>query len=344
LSRGRIIRIRERALAWYDREKRDLPWRKDRLPYRVWVSEVLLQQTRVETAIPYFERFLRRFPDVRALARAPVDDVLQVWSGIGYYRRARNLHRAAGVIVERFDGRVPSNRADLLSLPGIGEYTAGAILSIAFDRRAAAIDGNVTRVVSRIQAYRGSRAIREWVEALVPTKRPGDFNQSLMELGARICIPRNPRCGDCPVRGSCRARKEGVQGSIPRKVIVPTRPSREVAALIRRRERFLMRRRDDGDTLGGMWELPGGEARRSESLPGALRRIVGKQVRVGDRIAEIRHAIGDRIIRGYLYDCSIGRAPRGLRWVSRADAGRLPLTGATRKYLSSPGIDSGYQI
>ena len=351
LRPGRVARIRKRALGWYARGKRDLPWRTRADPYRVWVSEVMLQQTRVETVIPYYLAFTRRFPTLPSLARAAVDDVLSVWSGLGYYRRARNLHRAATEVMDRHGGEVPRSRGDLRSLPGVGEYTAGAIRSIAFGERAAAVDGNVIRVISRLQGFRrdpgrggGPRIIREWAETLVPSRDPGAFNQALMELGATICLPRNPSCPDCPVRGSCRARKLGIARRIPPVIRERTRAVREVSAWIRRRGKILLARRPEGGLLGGLWELPGGEPRASEEGGEALRRIVmdgvGLEVQVGRPVGGVRHAITDRQIRGTAYECRPGpgrcraRGYEACRWLPPEESPRLPLTGVTRKYLS----------
>ncbi len=350
LTSGRISRIRRRALEWYAREKRDLPWRNRPTPYRVWVSEILLQQTRVETAIPYFRDLMRRFPSLRSLSRARVDEVLMAWSGLGYYRRARNLHQAVREVEERYGGRVPRSEEGLRSLPGIGDYTAGAIRSIAFGERAAAVDGNTFRVVARLQAYRGDPKrsgamgrVRRWAEALVPTRDPGLFNQALMDLGARICLPRNPSCEKCPIRGSCRARKQGLARSIPPASPSRSRRVREVAAVIRRGGRVLLARRPDKGLLGGLWELPGGEM--VDSLPedqflrDLTRERLGLQVRVVKRLGEIRHSIMDRQIRGVAFDCRVEkgrlrtRVYEACRWLSPEEIRGVPITGATRKYL-----------
>ncbi|MCL5950211.1 MAG: A/G-specific adenine glycosylase, partial [Chloroflexi bacterium] len=219
LSPARARAFADRVLAWYAAHKRDLPWRRDAHdPYRVWISEALLQQTQVTTVIPYYERFLARFPTVASLAAARLDAVLKTWEGAGYYARARNLHRAAREIVTRFDGRVPSTVDELLSLPGIGRYTAGAIASIAYHRDAPVLDGNVIRVLCRYFGIREDPARAEtqkelWAiaETLVPHGRAGDFNQGLMDLGAALCAPRQPACPACPLRRGCLARRLGLQ-------------------------------------------------------------------------------------------------------------------------------------
>ena len=358
LSSGRVLRIRSRALDWYRRNRRDLPWRTRPTPYRVWVSEIILQQTRVETAIPYFRAFIRRFPTIRSLASADIDDVLGVWSGLGYYLRARSLHRAAQALVAHHDGKVPRSSEELRALPGVGEYTAGAIRSIAFGERSAAVDGNAIRVIARVQGFKGNpiraagaEKIRRWAERLVPRREPGLFNQALMDLGAGICLPRNPRCAHCPLRASCLARKEGTVSSIPPRARVQSRRAWEVSAVIRKNGKVLLARRNEGEVLGGLWELPGGEAagpeRGEEALGDAIRRRLGVQVRVGPRIAGIRHAIMNSRIAGSAFACRIvgGRVrPRdynACRWVRVDEIGDLPITGSTRKYLRALALPVG---
>ena len=205
LAAARRDAVRRRLLAWYATTRRDLPWRRTADPYRIWLSEAMLQQTRVETVIPYYERFLSRFPTPRALACADEQDVLRAWAGLGYYARARNLKRAAELIVRDHDGRIPSEPDALSSLPGVGRYTVGAITSIAFGKRAPVVDGNVSRVLSRLEAVRAPASAWLWDLAgrLVPPDAPGDFNQAVMELGATVCTPRAPSCPRCPLASSC---------------------------------------------------------------------------------------------------------------------------------------------
>lgn len=231
--------FRKSLLQWFRRNRRELPWRRTRDPYRVWVSEIMLQQTRVAAAIPYYERFLARFPTVQSLAAAPESEVLRLWSGLGYYSRARNLHRAAKEIVSRFTGRFPFTLDEVLSLPGVGRYTAAAVLSITHGAPLAVLDGNVARVLARLGAMRGDlRAPARWRELqgkaqrLLAPRQPGDWNQALMELGATVCTPRQPDCGACPLAGFCRARIRGLTAVIPerRKKRAPVRI--EIAAAI----------------------------------------------------------------------------------------------------------------
>ena len=251
-------------LSWYDGAARDLPWRRTRDPYAIWVSEVMLQQTRVDTVIPYYQRFLREFPSVRALAAAPLERVLSSWSGLGYYRRARQLSLAAAEVVDHYGGELPRSAAELRELHGIGEYTAGAIASIAWGERAALCDGNVARVLARLYAIdddmRSTRGkARAWAIAreLVPAGEPGKFNQALMELGATICTPRAPACHRCPLAGQCRARKAGRQDELPRMAKKkPPRLERMMAVVASRGDEVLLGQRRADERFGGLWEPP----------------------------------------------------------------------------------------
>jgi A/G-specific adenine glycosylase len=254
-------------LAWYDRHRRDLPWRarpgETADPYRVWLSEIMLQQTTVVTVAPYFVRFVARWPDIRALAAASLDEVLHEWQGLGYYARARNLYACARGVVEQYDGRIPDDPAMLRTLPGIGDYTAAAIAAIAFDHRSAAVDGNVERVVARLFAVgeslpQAKPKLRALATAMVPDRRAGDFAQALMDLGAVLCTPRRPRCVLCPWRGDCAAAAAGIAESLPARAGKPERPVRYgvVFWLVRDDGAVMLRRRPEKGLLGGMIELP----------------------------------------------------------------------------------------
>lgn len=257
-------------LAWYDRHRRVLPWRalpgESPDPYRVWASEIMLQQTTITAVKPYYERFLARFPTVEALAAAPSEAVMQAWAGLGYYSRARNLHACAKAVVADYGGRFPDTEEGLRALPGIGAYTAGAVAAIAFDRPAAAVDGNVERVAARLFAMEdvmpaAKPLVRERVLAMLPPARPGDFAQALMDLGATICTPRSPACALCPWREPCRARAAGTQEAYPRKGAKKTGATRYGAAFVLLREdgAVLLRTRPDKGLLGGMAEAPTSE-------------------------------------------------------------------------------------
>jgi len=335
--------LRRRLLGWYRNHARALPWRATRDPYRIWVSEAMLQQTRVATAHSYYTAFLARFPTLEALARARPDAVLASWSGLGYYRRARHLHQAARLVVRDHAGRVPSDPATFGRLPGVGPYTAGAVLSIAFDRSLAVLDGNVARVLSRLFAVRASArdprgARRLWALAgtLVPMRGAGEWNQAVMELGATVCVPRAPRCEMCPVEALCRARATNRVGAFPPGA--PRRPGvpvRRAVALIARRGRLLMARRE-GALLAGLWEPPGVEVGASASarmlLSAELSRL-GVRARLAPTGRRVRHTITHRAITVALWRGEpvgpVSRTAR-LRWVDPAGAG-VPLTALARR-------------
>ena len=297
-------------LAWYRRARRDLPWRRDPTPYRVWVSEVMLQQTRVEVVAPRYDRFLARFPDLQSLAGAREEDVLAEWSGLGYYRRARSLHAAAREIVGRLGGEVPRDREVLRKLPGFGPYTAGAVLSIAYNLPEPIVDGNVIRVLTRLRRIDGdpqrpavSREIWALARRMLPAGRASEFNQSLMELGALICLPSSPRCGECPLRGRCLARRAGEVDLYPR--TARPRPAERVhlwAAVVERGGRHLLERRgpDGPSYLRGLWGFPTVEAGPGEGpakLAAHLERRLGGAAAAAGRVGTFRHSITYRRIR-----------------------------------------------
>ncbi len=257
--------IQQALLVWYDQSRRDLPWRQTVDPFSIWVSEIMLQQTRVDTVIPYYKRFLERFPTLLALADAKLDEVLVLWKGLGYYTRARNLYLGAKYVVDNYDGIVPSTLKEIKGIAGIGDYTAGAILSIAYNLPYPAVDGNVIRVLSRVYAidrdvaeHRTKKEIHLRAQALVPSDRPGAFNQAVMDLGAGICTPTNPGCFRCPLRDHCVAQQLGIQEQLP---IKQPRPQRRMIqrqiAIICRDNRFLLVKRPEKGLFGGLWEFPG---------------------------------------------------------------------------------------
>jgi len=256
-----------RLLAWYDRHRRTLPWRaaagKRADPYHVWLSEIMLQQTTVATVGDYFRRFLGRWPTVDALARAPLDDVLSAWAGLGYYARARNLHACADVVAGRHGGLFPQDDAGLRTLPGVGAYTAAAIRAIAFDQPASAVDGNVERVIARLFAIEtplpdAKAEIKARAAKLVPQQRPGDYAQAMMDLGATVCVPRRPRCVICPLMAGCKARKLGLAEELPRRAPKAAKPTRRGLAFVLARKdgAILLRKRPAKGLLGGMDEVP----------------------------------------------------------------------------------------
>jgi A/G-specific adenine glycosylase len=311
-------RFQERLLEWFDRHKRDLPWRRDRDPYRVWLSEIMLQQTRVAAVTHHYERFLRRFPTIEKLASAREASVLAVWSGLGYYRRARMLHATSKKIVKERGGRFPGSADDLRALPGIGPYTAAAIASIAFDEPVAAVDGNVERVLQRLQGKNlaGEKLWRAAGE-LLTRRRPGDFNQAMMELGATICLPRQPQCLLCPVSDLCATRGELRK---PGKGTRQTKREIHYALASRKESIFLVRRPQTATLMPGMWELP--EVAGANGSAEWLR---------------LRHSI---TVTDYVVRVLRSPVPKDLdgRWVGRAAITTLPLTGLARKILRAAKI------
>lgn len=339
-------------LRHFDAHRRELPWRGRSDPYAIWVSEVMLQQTRVETVGPYYERWLERFPDLDALADAELDDVLRAWQGLGYYSRARNLHRAARLVRERHGGAVPSDPAALRELPGVGEYTAGAVASIAHGVPVPAVDGNVRRVLARLfdlEAPAPAR-LRTLAAGLVPAHRPGDFNQAMMELGATICTPRSPRCERCPVARWCRARELGVQEERPRRMRKGPVPEMavETTVLARTDGTVLLVRRPEEGLLGGLWEFPAdGAFPEVDALKGRCLRPRA--------LAPVRHAFSHRVVtyRPTLYTMAdgTGPAPTGGEWAPLDDLGgyALPvaqqkIAAAARAVLGGETSDSSFSV
>ncbi len=307
-------------LHWMASARRDLPWRQRRDPYAVWVSEIMLQQTQVATVIPYFERWLARFPDIATLAAAPLDAVLKTWEGLGYYARGRNLHRAAQLIVAQHGGELPRERAALLALPGIGRYTAGAILSLAYGQPEPVLDGNVRRVLCRLcdvaedpRLPAVEARLWEMAAALVaaaPPGRAGDLNEALMELGALVCTPGAPACDVCPLAPRCLARQRGTQTARPVRAAKAPTPYYDVTAGVvsDAAGRLLIVRRPDTGLLGGLWGFPGGTAQPDEPLPAAVERSVREQVGItvtaGALLAQVRHAYTHFRITLHAFACT----------------------------------------
>ena len=352
LPPAEIRRLQTRLLAWYRQHQRQLPWRESRAFYPVWVSEVMLQQTRAQTVVPYFLRFMQAFPSLEDLAGADTRELLRHWAGLGYYSRARNLRKAARTLVKEHGGEFPRSYREALRLPGIGRYTAAAILSIAFDQPLPALDGNVVRVLSRLFCLRGDPArspaqgtLAAAGQQLLPASRPGDFNQALMELGATVCLPRNPRCLLCPWSSHCQALKSGLQERLPEKGKRPeTILSRQAAAVIRHRGRYLIRRRSGSRLLRDMWEFPGGEFSRSD-LAGSLVKYLEAELRLNvqlrDRLTVVKHAVTNRRITLTVYEARLKPPPPPTlsipeaRWIWLSQAGRYPLTAAASRIVQA---------
>ena len=337
---------RARLLAWYRSHRRDLPWRRSRDPYAVWISEAMLQQTRVETVIPYWERFLARFPDVRALAEGTVDEVLALWSGLGYYRRARTLHAAARAIVALHGGEVPRDRGQVLELPGVGPYTAGAVLSIAYGLPEALVDGNVARVLARwfeLDGEPGTKAFdgRVWelARALIPSEgSAGDWNEALMELGALVCTPRGPGCERCPVRAHCGARAAGRVEELPRPKRRRATLEVELVVLVDEdRSGLLLEQRPEHGRMAAMWQLPTIELGVHARIA-PLTWPAGARVVLGAPLGELAHTITHHRIRASVRRGSLRDSALPPRWrrVSGDELRRLALTGMTKKALAAP--------
>lgn len=341
-------------LRWYHASAADLPWRRDNNPYYVWLSEIMLQQTQVTAVIPYFERFLAAFPTVQALAAAPLDSVLKQWEGLGYYSRARNLHKAARQIVDHYHGEFPTTAAELAKLPGIGRYTANAIASISFGEPVAVLDGNVMRVLTRIEDIpdditRTATQKRLWeiAQSLVPTERAGDYNQAMMELGRTLCRPRQPLCLLCPVASYCLALLEGTQNQRPVKAPKAETPHYNVAAgvIYEPSGRFLIAQRPAEGLLGGLWEFPGGKQEPDETLPDCLKRELMEelaiQVAVGELVTVVKHAFTHFKITLHAFECRhLSGEPQTIgcaawRWVTLADLDQFAFGRADQHVITA---------
>ncbi len=349
-----------RLLTWYRAKRRDLPWRSTRDPYAIWISETMLQQTRVETVLPYYERFLAQLPTVRSLAEASEDQVLTLWSGLGYYRRARMLHAAARRVVSEHAARLPEGLEELRSLEGVGRYTAGAVASIAFGQRAALVDGNVARVFARLFAIRddvkaaaGSARMWEIAERLVAEVPgdPGDWNQALMELGATVCTPREPRCGECPIADTCEGKALGIARQLPitaaKKAPVEMR---RVALVLASTSSVLLARRRKAALFGGLWEPPGAEVEEQEkpALAGLARRLGldAVEVRALRLTGAVEHVLSHRRMRVAVSRGALGRRKRwavpseeyeAVEVVALARLGRYAQASLVGKILAAAG-------
>jgi A/G-specific adenine glycosylase len=350
LADGNARGFRRALLGWYDRHRRDLPWRRTRDPYAIWLSEIMLQQTRVAAVLEHYRAFLERFPNIEALAVASEDEVLAAWSGLGYYRRARMLHQCAREIVTRNGGRFPESAAELRELPGIGRYTAAAIASIAFGEAAAVVDGNVERVLERVGGG-NLTAAENWERAqeLLSKARPGDFNQAMMELGATVCLPREPRCEACPVGAWCTTlerelREKGTGFGVLRTEAAPRQRKREIWCSLERRNGSvrLVKRPKAASLMAGMWELPQWTEMPDGASGSAPWRTFRHSITVTDyRVHVLRDwtaaATGDSAVRRRV---TAGRGESGGRgrWIAIQAIPGLPITGLTRKILKAGGI------
>jgi A/G-specific adenine glycosylase len=342
----------DKIVAWYQKNKRDLPWRNTDDPYKIWISEIMLQQTRVDTVIPYYKRFLERFPTVYDLAEADQQDVLKSWEGLGYYSRGRNLHHASKTVVDKFEGNVPSTWDEITSLKGIGPYTASALLSIAFQKQYAVVDGNVIRVLSRYYGIRDDirksatkNRIQELADDLIPEESPGDFNQAVMELGAMVCTPQNPSCNECPLSVDCIAAKSAQTDVIPYKSPAKRVPHHQIAVglILNNNNQLLIALRPNDSMLGGLWEFPGGKQEKDETLQETtareLKEELGIDVEVYSKFQDLRHAYSHFKITMHAFWCRIKngdpepKSSQQIKWVSLDDIDEFPFPKANKTLI-----------
>ena len=345
--------IRHHLLKWYATHRRRLPWRETSDPYAIWVSEVMLQQTQVATVVPYYLRFLDRFPTPSHLADADIQDVLKSWEGLGYYSRARNLHRAASMVKSRFDGQVPDDPEQFRSLPGVGDYIAAAVLSIAFGRVLPVVDGNVKRVLSRLLEMEAPvnrsgahKIFQEPAMDLICPKAPADFNQAIMELGALVCRPKNPACDKCPLSGQCEAKRHHTTSSYPKRDASRKVPHRHVAigVILKKGKMLVVQRKMEG-FLGGLWEFPAVPTSAKQTDGAGVEAMIametGLTVALNQRLTRIRHAYTHFRLSGDVYLCRYvaGRvrlkSAQSHRWATLRSLGRLPLHKANHKFLEA---------
>ena len=354
------LSLAQQLLNWYSLRARRLPWREQPDPYAVWVSEIMLQQTRMETALPYFQSWMERFPNIEVLANSSLQQVLAAWEGLGYYSRARNLHRAARIVVDQYDGILPEDPATLRKLPGIGRYTAGAIASIAFGRDEPALDGNIRRVLARVFDVRqparsptGERILWELASQNLPAGQAGAYNQAMMDLGATVCTPRTPDCPGCPLVEICQSHALGVEEQRPALIRRAETPHYTVtAAVIRRGEELLIAQRPLDGLLGGLWEFPGGKLLPGEDLVSCLQREIyeelGVEIEVGGAVGVFRHAYTHFRVTLHAFKCNLrnGSEPaaiqvKDLRWVKPASLDEYPMGKIDRQIAALLQAEAG---
>jgi A/G-specific adenine glycosylase len=336
--------LAEKVLLWFKYNARKLPWRNSTDPYVIWVSEIMLQQTRVETVIPYFHRWIERFPTIEHLANASEHDVLMVWEGLGYYARARNLHQAACKVLTDYGGCLPRTVQELITLPGIGRYTAGAIVSIAFGADEETLDGNIRRVLSRFfqitepeKSYSANQRLWRLAKENIPAGFAGEYNQALMELGAMICTPRSPKCEECPINDDCLAKRLGIQDKLPVKSNKKPLPHLLVtSAVIHLKDLLLIAQRKSDGLLGNLWEFPGGKQQDGEDLTSCLKREILKElgvvIDVGELIGTYKHAYTHFRITSHAFCCKMAyeQKPTALqvndfKWVRKDQLNQFPM-------------------
>ncbi|RSL32551.1 A/G-specific adenine glycosylase [Salibacterium salarium] len=346
-----ILDFQENLLNWYEQTKRELPWRKNQDPYRVWVSEIMLQQTKVDTVIPYFNQFMEWFPTPEALAYADEEKVMKAWEGLGYYSRVRNLQTAVKEVVEQYGGKVPSEKKDFSSLKGVGPYTAGAVLSIAYEKPEPAVDGNVMRVFSRIFNITddiGKAKTRKRFEAFLPEflegVRPSEFNQAVMELGALVCTPKSPGCLLCPVQEYCKARKQGIQEELPVKEKKKAPAAKDMAAVVLKNKegKLLIHQRGEKGLLAKLWEFPNVEVPAKQSRPDVLSEFLTKEygmnVEIGQPIQKVQHVFSHLIWNITVFDAWISENTElndDAKWILLEEADEYAFPVSHQKILET---------
>ena len=351
MNNKQLRELRRPLCEWFAANQRDLPWRRTRDPYHIWVSEVMLQQTQVGTVAPFFEKFVDRYPDILTLAAAPLQDVLKAWERMGYYARARNLHAAARRLADETGGRVPHEPKVFRSLPGVGDYIAAAVMSIAFDRPMAVVDGNVKRVLSRlllidepVNKPASTRRFTDEAQRLLDVTSPGAFNQAMMELGATVCRPANPACDVCPVSAFCQAFFTGKQKDYPKREKKRPTPHYHIAiGVVQKDDRILITQRKESGLLGGLWEFPGGKVRQGEPSEEACKREIAEEtnldIEVGDYLTHVDHAYSHFKIGVDVYSCKYQagdvklNGPVDHRWILIDDIDRYPFPVANHKFI-----------
>jgi A/G-specific adenine glycosylase len=344
----------ELILEWYVRHARRLPWRDHPDPYAVWVSEIMLQQTQVATVIPYFAKWMKQFPDISTLAKSNEQEILAAWEGLGYYARARNLHKAGKVVSAQYGGVVPSTAEELMKLPGVGRYTAAAIASMAFGRDEVTLDGNIKRILARVfnistpaNTSSGEKILWELAATHLPKGRAGDYNQALMDIGATICLPRNPLCSKCPINKLCSAQREGSQDELPvirKKTKIPTKI--KTAAVILRKGKVLLVLRPSKGLLGGMWEFPAAEV-DTEPLPGlisAIQTSYNLKVNPVSPVTIVHHSYTHFKLTEHAFLCTLkggSHLPENFRWIPLNELGDYPMGKVDRRIASKLSIGNG---
>lgn len=359
MEKQKIPFLQKKVIQWYRKNQRPMPWRNTTDPYKIWVSEIMLQQTQVETVIPYYMRFINEFPTVNDLANAKLSHVMKAWEGLGYYSRARSLYFAAQYILSQFKGIIPSTKEDLLSLPGVGLYTAGAILSIGFQIPAPILDGNVIRLLSRIfhitenvSLLRTKKILWQLSERIIPKKQVREFNQGLMDLGAVVCRPKRPNCQACPISTVCQAFRLNIQKDLPVKSPKKPVPHYDVTAgIIWKNDRILITLRPPKGLLGGLWEFPGGKKEEDESLQNCLKREIDEEldidIDVGDLFIVVNHAYTHMKITLHVFYCMWKKgepktlACHAFRWVKIRELNQFAFPAADRKVIEKLMKTSG---